>query len=95
MRVHRWSPPCRLSFRNGLHHAEIVGMALAQRGEDGMGELVRLLDSDDFVLRHKAVIGLSTLGRRALGGSCSGSAAREGAHAGHPTSSSPGSPGAS
>jgi HEAT repeat protein len=48
----------------GLLHAEIVGMALAQQGEDGMGELVGLLDSDDFVLRHKAVIGLGTLGRR-------------------------------
>jgi hypothetical protein len=48
----------------GLLHAEIVGMALAQQGEDGTGELVGLLCSPDFVLRHKAVIGLSTLGRR-------------------------------
>jgi hypothetical protein len=50
--------------RAGLLHVEIVGLALAQQGEDGMGELIGLLDSEDFVLRHKAVVGLGTLGRR-------------------------------
>jgi hypothetical protein len=44
---------------------EIIAPALALQGEDGLTELIAFLHSDDFVLRHKAAVGLGVLGRSA------------------------------
>lgn len=40
---------------------EVIGQALAVQGEDGLTELVALLQSDDFVLQHKAAVGIAVL----------------------------------
>ena len=44
---------------------EAIAMALALEGEDGLTELVSLAASDDFVLRHKAAVGIGVLHRSA------------------------------
>lgn len=40
-----------------------LAMALATQGEDGAGELLPLLKSEDFTIRHMAAVGLSLLDR--------------------------------
>lgn len=42
---------------------EVMAMALASEGEDGLSELIGLLESDDFIFRHKAAVGFGALGR--------------------------------
>jgi hypothetical protein len=42
---------------------EVMAMALAVEGEDGLSELLGFLESDDFVFRHKAAVGFGALGR--------------------------------
>ena len=48
----------------GLMRIELAAMALALQGEDGIAELLELLGSDDFVLRHISVAGLGLLDQR-------------------------------
>jgi hypothetical protein len=42
---------------------EVMAIALAIEGEDGLSELIGFLESDDFIFRHKAAVGFSALGR--------------------------------
>ncbi len=42
---------------------DALAMALATQGEDGAGELLPLLKSEDFTIRHMAAVGLSLLDR--------------------------------
>jgi HEAT repeat protein len=42
---------------------DALAMALAMQGEDGAGELLPLLRSDDFTIRHMAAVGLGLLDR--------------------------------
>ena len=44
---------------------EVIAAALALQGEDGLTELVSFVKSDDFILRHKAAVGLGALDRSA------------------------------
>lgn len=64
MRRFLWAPLAS-AFRDEpqMIGMEVMAMALALEGEDGLSELFGLLESDDFVLRHKAAVGFGALGR--------------------------------